>query len=97
VGIRRYRVSPVPTRGVQEVHRIRAQKDEGKHSQFFWDQAQNYQCKPVVSTIIILFVDLSMTADSDYQWRLVVKLAGRAARIHFWLNIWDCRPGCFHN
>jgi len=27
------------------------------------------------------------------QWRLVVKLAGRAARFDLWLNIWDCRPG----
>ena len=31
------------------------------------------------------------------QWRLVVKLAGRAAKFHLWLNIWDCRPGCFYN
>ena len=33
------------------------------------------------------------------QWRLVVKLAGRAAKFHLWLNIWDCRcrPGCFCN
>ena len=30
------------------------------------------------------------------QWRLVVKLAGRAARFHLWLNTWDCRPGCFY-
>jgi len=30
------------------------------------------------------------------QWRLVVKLAGRAAKFHLWLNIWDCRPGCFY-
>ena len=31
------------------------------------------------------------------QWRLVVKLTGRAAKFHHWLNIWDCRPGCFYN
>jgi len=31
------------------------------------------------------------------QRRLVVKLAGRAAKLHLWLNIWDCRPGCFYN
>jgi len=31
----------------------------------------------------------------QHQWRLVVKLAGRAAKFHLWLNIWDCRPGCF--
>ena len=31
------------------------------------------------------------------QWRLVVKLAGRAAKFHLWLNVWDCRPGCFYN
>jgi len=30
------------------------------------------------------------------QWRLVVKLAGGAAKFHLWLNIWDCRPGCFY-
>jgi len=34
---------------------------------------------------------------SALQWRLVVKLAGRAAKFHLWLNIWDCHPGCFHN
>jgi len=34
---------------------------------------------------------------SALQWRLVVKLAGRAAKFHLWLNIWDCRPGCFYN
>ena len=35
---------------------------------------------------------------NDYnQWRLVVKLAGRAAKFNLWLNIWDCRPGCFYN
>ena len=28
------------------------------------------------------------------QWRLVVKMTGRAAKFHPWLNIWDCRPGC---
>ena len=27
-----------------------------------------------------------------YQWRLVVKMAGRAAKFHLWLNIQDCRP-----
>jgi len=31
------------------------------------------------------------------QWRLVVKLAGRAAKFHLWLNIWNCRHGCFCN
>ena len=31
------------------------------------------------------------------QWRLVVKLPGTAAKFHLWLNIWDCRPGCFYN
>jgi len=30
------------------------------------------------------------------QWRLVVKLAVRATKFHLWLNIWDCRPGCFY-
>ena len=25
------------------------------------------------------------------QWRLVVKMAGRAAKLHLWLNIQDCR------
>jgi len=31
-----------------------------------------------------------------YQWRLVVKMAWRAAKFHLWLNIKDCRPapGC---
>jgi len=30
------------------------------------------------------------------QWRLVVKMAGRAAKFHLWLNIQVCRPapGC---
>jgi len=30
------------------------------------------------------------------QWRLVVKMAGRAAKFHLWLNMQDCRPahGC---
>jgi len=31
------------------------------------------------------------------QWRLVVKLVGRAARFHLLLNIWDCRHGCIYN
>jgi len=35
--------------------------------------------------------------DMRIQWRLVVKLAGRAAKFYLWLNIWDCRPGCFYN
>jgi len=31
-----------------------------------------------------------------FQWQLVVKMAGRAAKFHLWLNIQDCRtaPGC---
>jgi len=27
--------------------------------------------------------------DTFQQWRLVVKLAGRAAKFHLWLNIWS--------
>jgi len=34
------------------------------------------------------------SSNSD-QWRLVVKMAVRAAVFHLWLNISDCRPGCF--
>jgi len=29
-----------------------------------------------------------------HQWRLVVKMAGRATKFHLWLNIQDCRPEC---
>jgi len=32
-----------------------------------------------------------------HQWRIVVKLAGRAAKFHLWLNILDCHHGCFYN
>jgi len=32
-----------------------------------------------------------------WQWRLVVKMTGRAAKFHLWLNIKDCHPGCFYN
>ena len=38
-----------------------------------------------------------LPSDNEDQWRIVVKLAGRAANFHLWLNIWDCRPDCFDN
>jgi len=39
----------------------------------------------------------SLLINSQVQWRLVVRLAGRAAKFHLWLNTWDYRPGCFYN
>ena len=55
----------------------------------------------VISPFLFLIYINDITKASSFhttlQWRLVVKLAGRAARFHLWLNIWDCRPGCFYN
>jgi len=52
----------------------------------------------VVNRFNVIFLPLRLCYENTRtQWRLVVKLAGRAARFHIWLNIWDCRPGCFYN
>ena len=46
--------------------------------------------------ILTLINGLDSTKSCGHQWRLVVKMAGRAAKFHLWLNIQDCRPapGC---
>ena len=56
----------MPTRGGYKRYIVPGPGKMKKHSQFFCNKAQNYWSKAVASITINLFVDLSMTADSDY-------------------------------
>jgi len=47
--------------------------------------------------VMVCYVIIVLSYGTDKQWRLVVKLAGRAARFHLRLNMWDCRPGSLYN
>ena len=57
-------------RGVQEVHRTWARKDEIAHAKFFCKQSQNYYFKKVVSITTYLFPNLNMVAVLSISWLL---------------------------
>jgi len=59
------------------------------------DVIKAFACQKTCSKLFCYCYDV--TSDCRQLWRLVVKLAGRAAKFNIWLNIRDCRPSCFYN